>query len=376
MKKLKRSRLMPQNSLKPSVIAWELTRSCTLSCKHCRGAASNKDYSGEFTTEECKKVIDNIASFSSPILIMTGGEPMMRDDIFDLIQYASELGIKPVLATCGHIIDLSTAKKLKKAGILAISISIDGSTPEAHDDFRGIKGAYAKTLEGLNNIIEVGIPFQVNVTVTKHNVNDLPKILDKAIELGAKTLDCFFLVPTGRGSSLHNHEISAEQHESALLWIQSVSQTAPIRVKTTCAPHYARVQKQAKVHSESKKQHPTNDKKSSGHPGHPHGDHNYVSGGCMAGQGFVFISHRGILQGCGFLDIPCGDLRKDNYDFKKLYIESPVFNNLRKPNKYHGKCGICEFRKACGGCRARAYAHTGNYLDEEPGCTYIPKNGK
>ncbi|MCK5834265.1 MAG: radical SAM protein [Lentisphaeria bacterium] len=374
---------MQPKPLKPTVIAWELTRSCYLSCKHCRGAALNKDYTGEFTTEECKKVIDNIATFSSPILIMTGGEPMMRDDIFELIEYASALGIKPVLATCGHMVDLTTAQKLKKAGILAVSISIDGSTPEAHDDFRGIKGAYAKTMEGLNNIIEAGIPFQVNVTVTKHNVDDLPKILDKAIELGAKTLDCFFLVPTGRGSTLHDQEISPEQHESALQWVQKVSQTAPIRVKTTCAPHYARVQKQAKVSSKPKAHpHAMPSAQKSGHPGHPgkpghpHGDPNYVSGGCMAGQGFVFISHRGILQGCGFLDIPCGDLRKNNYDFKTLYLESPVFNALRKPDDYNGKCGICEYRKVCGGCRARAYAHTGNYLDEEPGCTYIPKHGK
>lgn len=371
---------MQPKTLKPTVIAWELTRSCYLSCKHCRGAALNKDYSGEFTTEECKKVIDNIATFASPILIMTGGEPMMRADIFELIEYASKLGIKPVLATCGHMVDLQTALKLKMAGILAISISIDGSTPEAHDDFRGIKGAYAKTIDGLNNIIKADIPFQVNVTVTKHNVDDLPDILDKAIELGAKTLDCFFLVPTGRGSTLHDQEITPEQHESALKWVQESSQTAPIRVKTTCAPHYARVQKQAKTVSKPKNHpHAGPTTQRMGHPekpSHPHGDPSYVSGGCMAGQGFVFISHRGILQGCGFLDIPCGDLRKNNYDFKTLYVESPVFKALRQPDKYNGKCGICEYRKVCGGCRARAYAHTGNYLDEEPGCTYIPKIGK
>ncbi|OVE73902.1 hypothetical protein BVX94_02405, partial [bacterium B17] len=291
-----------QDNETPRVIAWELTRRCSLNCQHCRGNARDENYSDEFTTEECFKVIDNIASQSSLInhqssivLILTGGEPMTRPDIYDISRYATDAGMHTVMAPCGHLITTETAKKMKEAGIEAISISIDGSTPEKHDDFRGVNGAYSRTIEGLKCAIDAGIPFQVNTTVTSQNVNDLTDIYQLAIELGAKTFDVFFLVPTGRGSELKDLEISAEQYENALDWIQKTSENSPIKVKTTCAPHYARLQKQAA-------------------PGAPHS-----SGGCMAGRGFVFISHRGELQPCGFFDRPCGDLRENDYDFMKLY---------------------------------------------------------
>jgi radical SAM protein with 4Fe4S-binding SPASM domain len=352
-------------SLFPSVIAWETTRRCNLNCKHCRGSARDQDYSSEFTTEECFKVIDNIAEGKkslptnpsaaphgmppSPILILTGGEPMMRPDIFDIARYATDKGIYVVMAPCGHLITPETAKQMKDAGIQAISISIDAATEEKHDEFRGTAGAYKKTIAGLQHAIAVGIPFQVNTTVTKLNIGDLPAIYKLACELGAKTFDAFFLVPTGRGSELKDLEISAEEHENALKWIHETSLNSPIRVKTTCAPHYARIQKQ-----------------SSEKGGHP-------SGGCMGGRGFVFISHRGILQPCGFFDMPSGDLRANDYDFMKVYRESKIFNDLRRVDDYQGKCGTCEYRRVCGGCRARALAHTGNYMDEEPSCDYEPR---
>ncbi len=348
----------------PKVIAWEMTRRCMLACKHCRGSARDECYENEFTTEECKKTIDSIANFCSPILIMTGGEPMTRSDIYELAKYASDKGIYPVMAPCGFLITPETAQKMVDSGIKAISISIDGATAESHDAFRGVAGAYEKTMQGLKNAIDAGMKFQVNVTVTKKNIGDLPKILDKAVELGAMTLDLFFLVPTGRGSAIRDLEISAEEQEKALQWVYEVSQTAPLRVKTTCAPHYARIQKQNKKPSETI---------THGAKRHHGGDPNYVSGGCMAGDGFVFISHTGILQTCGFLDIPCGDLRALNYDFQQAYLESDVFNKLRDANNLEGKCGACEYRRVCGGCRARAYGHGGNYLAPEPGCVYIPK---
>jgi len=349
----------------PKVIAWELTRRCMLKCKHCRGAAKDYDYSGEFSTDECKKVIDSISSFCKPILIMTGGEPMMRDDIFELSAYASSLGITPVLAPCGHLIDKKMAKKIKESGIRAISISLDGADAESHDAFRGVAGAYERTMRGLRCAIDEGIPFQINTTVTRHNIEQLPAILQKAIDLGAKTFDLFFLVPTGRGKELLEQEISPKQQERALQWVWEQSRISPIRVKTTCAPHYARIQKQqlAMVNSGGM-----------GERIHPQADIGYVSGGCMGGKGFVFISHRGILQPCGFLDLPCGDLRAGDYDFKRLYEESKVFQDLRNLEIYGGKCGECEYCDVCGGCRARAYAHSGDYLAQEPGCSYVPKS--
>lgn len=363
----------------PRVIAWETTRRCNLNCKHCRGSARDQDYSAEFTTEECLKVIDNIASalLDSPptvnhhlsaeasakekpslvlqsvseggtILILTGGEPMIRPDIFDIARYATDKGIYVVMAPCGHLITPQTAQQMKDAGIKAISISIDAATQEKHDEFRGTADAYKKTIAGLQYAIAAGIPFQVNTTVTKLNINDLPDIYKLACDLGAKTFDAFFLVPTGRGSELKDLEISAEEHENALKWIHETSLHSPIRVKTTCAPHYARIQKQSP--------------EKGGHP----------SGGCMGGRGFVFISHRGILQPCGFFDMPSGDLRANNYDFMKVYRESKIFNDLRRVDDYLGKCGICEFSRLCGGCRARALAHTGNYMDQDPSCNYEP----
>jgi len=331
----------------PRVIAWEITRRCSLACKHCRGSARDMQYAGEFTTDECIKTIDSIAAFSKPILILTGGEPMNRPDIYDLAAHATKQGLHVVMAPCGHLITPETAQKLKASGVRAISISIDGATQAAHDAFRGVPGAYARTLEGLQHAIDAGIPFQLNTTVTRQNADDLPALLEQAIRLGAKTFDLFFLVPTGRGAELRDLEISAKRQEELLNWVYEADRDSPIRVKTTCAPHYARIQKTR-----------------------GNGSAPYVSGGCMGGKGFVFISHTGILQPCGFLDVPSGDLRVADYDFKKAYLESKVFNDLRNEDGYHGKCGICDFRYVCGGCRARAYANTGNYLDEEPGCSY------
>ncbi len=354
-----------RNKQAPKVIAWEMTKRCMLACKHCRGAARDTDYKNELTTEECKKTIDNIAELCSPILIMTGGEPMSRSDIYELAKYASDKGLYPVMAPCGFLITPETAQKMVDSGIKAISISIDGATAETHDAFRGVSGAYDKTMQGLQNAIDVGMPFQINVTVTKNNIDDLPAILEKAIKLGAKTLDLFFLVPTGRGSAIRDLEISPQQHEFALQWVYEMSQTAPLRVKTTCAPHYVRVQKENRKGSDIvQAKHPM------GHGGDP----NYVSGGCMAGDGFVFISHTGVLQTCGFLDIPCGDLREYKYNFERAYHESVVFQQLRDVKNLEGKCGVCEYSALCGGCRARAFGHNGNYLSEEPGCIYVPES--
>ncbi len=370
----------------PRVIAWEITRRCALACKHCRGSARDMQYAGEFSTDECIKTIDSIAAFSKPILILTGGEPMNRPDIYELAAHATKQGLHVVMAPCGHLITPETAKKLKESGVRAISISIDGATEAAHDAFRGVPGAYARTLQGLQHAIDAGIPFQLNTTVTRQNADDLPALLEQAIKLGAKTFDLFFLVPTGRGAELRDLEISAERQEELLNWVYEADRDSPIRVKTTCAPHYARIQKMR--HGLDRKagilpalktsgnEHPHNPGGTSGHPhskgGHPGGNNAqpYMSGGCMGGKGFVFISHVGLLQPCGFLDVPSGDLRAVEYDFKKAYLQSKVFNDLRNEDGYHGKCGICAFRYACGGCRARAYANTGDYLDPEPGCTY------
>jgi MoaA/NifB/PqqE/SkfB family radical SAM enzyme len=318
------SKLETSPTRNPSVVAWEITRRCELKCRHCRGAARDCDYADELSTEECFKAINALAEFSRPMIILTGGEPLMRADIFDVANYATEKGCRVVLATCGHLVTPDVAAKLKAVGVMAVSLSLDAAAAEAHDAFRGIPGAYEKTLAGLEHLKTAGIPFQINTTVSKLNAAELPQILARAIELGAATMDFFFLVPTGRGSGIADLALHPEARDLALEWIAAQAQTAPIRIKTTCAPQYKKFL--------------------------PSATRPFM--GCMGGRGFVFISHTGILQTCGFLDLPCGDLRAEDFDFETLYRNAEVFKNMRTLNPF-------------AGCPARAYARTGNYMVAE-----------
>lgn len=318
----------------PRIVAWEITRRCELKCRHCRGAARDCDYAGEFSTEECFKTIDALAALSKPMIILTGGEPLMRDDIFDVARYATDAGCRVVLATCGHLLTAGVARKLKESGVMAVSVSLDAASAEKHDAFRGIPGAYEKTVAALDHLKAAGIPFQINTTVSTLNVDELPQILETATALGASTLDFFFLVPTGRGSEIAELALDPEARDRALEWIARQAESAPIRVKTTCAPQYKKY-----LNSELRT---LNSEQS----------RNGTFRGCMGGRGFVFISHTGILQTCGFLDLPCGDLRQADYDFETLYKNSDVFQNMRTLNPF-------------AGCPARAYARTGNYMEPE-----------
>ncbi len=334
------------------LIAWEVTRSCMLACKHCRAAAQPTAYADELTTEECHKLLDNIASFAKPIIILTGGEPMLRADIYDIANYAHQLHLPVVMAPCGMLVDDEAVAKMIAAGIHRISISIDGATAASHDAFRGVDGAFDGAMRAIEAAKRAGLDFQINTTVTQHNLHELEALRDLAVSLGASVFNPFLLVPTGRGKDLADQEISAEQYEQALHWLAEQRGRGDIEIRVTCAPHYQRIVRQ----------HPV----AEGPKGHP-------AKGCMGGQGFAFISHRGKVQICGFLETECGDVREANYDFRKIWETSPVFRQMRDPNGYHGRCGYCEFRKVCGGCRARAFAFTGDYLDEEPFCLYEPK---
>ena len=336
----------------PRLIAWEVTRFCLLSCKHCRAAAKATPYSGELNTQECYKLLDNIASFSRPIIILTGGEPMMRPDIYDIAAYGNGLGLPMVMAPCGILIDDETAAKIVNSGIKRISISLDGATAESHDAFRGVEGAFEGTLAGLEAAKRAGLEFQINTTVSKHNLAELPAIRELAIKLGARVFNPFFLVPTGRGKEMADQEISPEQYEQTLRWLAEKQNSPDIMQRVTCAPHYQRILRQMHVTGT----HPVK--------------------GCMGGQSFAFISHRGKVQICGFLELECGDLRRENLDFRKIWETSQVFRRLRDLDSYRGRCGYCEYRKVCGGCRARAYAMTGDYLAEEPYCLYQPHSKK
>ena len=334
----------------PRLIAWEVTRCCMLACKHCRAAARPEPYPGELSTEECFQLLDNIASFAQPIIILTGGEPMLRPDIYDLAAYGRDLGLRMVMAPCGMLINDETAARIYQAGIRHISISLDGATATSHDEFRGVPGAFEGSLRGIEAAKRGGLEFQINTTVTQHNLAELPDILQLATKLGASVFNPFLLVPTGRGKQLAEQEITPQQYEEALSWLAGQQGRQDIQIRVTCAPHYQRILRQRGVAMK----------------GHP-------AKGCMGGQSFAFISHRGKVQICGFLDVECGDVKTENFDFRKIWETSEVFRQMRDPDSYRGRCGYCEFRRVCGGCRARAYALTGDYLAEEPFCTHQPR---
>lgn len=327
----------------PRVIAWEITRRCPLACKHCRAGAADHPYQDEFSTEECLRVLDSFQTPQKPMIIWTGGEPMYREDILQLVTAAGERGFRSVMAPCGMFVTPEKLQALKKAGVMALSLSMDGHTEEAHDAFRCVSGAWQKIMLAMENARKAEMPFQINCTVSKLNVHHLPAIREIAIAQGAKALDLFFLVPVGRGKAMQDLALSPSEMESALRWAFEMDQKGPLHVRETCAPQAYRIWK------------------SLGEPG-------ARPSGCMGGKGFVFISHTGELQPCGFLDVPCGNLRDASYNFPALYQSSPVFCDLRNPRLYQGACGNCAFYEGCGGCRARAYAATGDYLAPETSC--------
>ena len=331
----------------PRLIAWELTRSCPLACKHCRASAGGS-YEGELATDECFRLLDSIAAMAKPIIILTGGEPLLRADICDIAARAVALGLRCVLATCGAPLDDAMAGRIKAAGVEHISVSIDGASAETHDEFRGVEGAFESALRGIEAAKRAGVGFQINTTVTAGNVGELDDIRRLAIELGASVFNPFLLVPTGRGKQLAGMALSAEQYEQTLHRLAAMQADGEIPIRVTCAPHYQRIVRQLGLES-----------------GH--------GAGCMGGKQFAFISHRGKVQICGFLECEAGDVRSSDFDFAEIWRDSQLFAEMRDPSARRGKCGRCEFLEVCGGCRARARAMTGDYLAAEPLCLYQPR---
>jgi len=340
------------------MIAWEITRSCNLTCLHCRASAEYGSYEGEFAMEECFRLLDEIASFSEPVIILTGGEPYLREDIFDVAAYGDRKGLRMVLATNGTLVTDEIARKTRDAGIKRISISLDGRDAKSHDAFRGVAGAFEGSIAGIEAFKKAGVEFQINTTVTRLNLDQIADILKLALDLGAVAHHIFLLVPTGRARDLADQEISSEDYEKTLNWFYETSFTCPIQLKATCAPQYYRIFHQRKKERDIRAT-------ESESPLHT------MTRGCMGGSSFCFISHTGQVQPCGFLEIDCGQLKEKR--FEDIWRHSRVFNDLRDLKKYEGKCGRCEFIKVCGGCRARAFELTGNYLEAEPFCVYEPK---
>jgi heme b synthase len=339
------------------MVAWEVTRSCNLACIHCRASAKYGPYAGELTTDEGLRLLNAIAAFSKPVIILTGGEPLLRPDIFEIATYGDRKGLRVVLATNGTLVTEQIAGNMLRAGIKRVSVSIDGMNAEMHDAFRTVAGAFAGALAGIEAMKTAGMEFQINTTITKSNLDQLPGIMDLAVRLGAAAHHIFLLVPTGRGKEMAEQAISPADYENTLNWFYEKSLNCSIQLKATCAPHYYRILKQRRQGKGMRDQR-------SEDPLHT------MTRGCLGGSSFCFISHTGQVQPCGYLEVDCGQIKEKS--FRDIWNSSTIFEDLRDLNKYKGKCGRCEFIKVCGGCRARAYEITGNYLGEEPFCIYEP----
>jgi heme b synthase len=339
------------------LVAWELTRSCNLACVHCRAAARDRPYEGELSLYECKKVMDEIAEVAKPIIILTGGEPLLREDIFELAGYGDKLGFRMTMATNGTLLTPQIVQKMLSSGIQRISVSIDGASARTHDAFRKVEGAFEGALRGLAFAREANLDFQINTTITRANIEEFPKIYDLAVSLGAVAHHIFMLVPMGRGKDLAGESISAQEYEKTLHWFYERRDKAPLQLKATCAPHYYRIMRQRARAEGAQVNFDTFGLDA-------------LTRGCLGGTGFVFISHIGQVQPCGYLEVDCGNVRDTS--FRQIWQDSPVFKNLRDLAGYEGKCGKCGYIRVCGGCRARAYEMTGNYMAEEPLCLYEP----
>lgn len=375
----------------PRLVFWESTAGCNLACIHCRRiTVADQLLPQDLSTQESFDLIDQIAAFGRPIFVLSGGEPLFRPDIFDIARHAADAGLIVALATNGTLIDAETAGKIKEAGIRRVSISFDGADAETHDIFRG-QGAFDLAIAGMGHLRDIGVPYQINTTVARHNVHQMPETLALAKELGAVALHLFLLVPVGCGVEIaDDQQISAGEYENVLNWMYDAEIKGGIELKATCAPHYFRIVRQRQV--EERRQgifrerpqsmhrqkhagggHPGSGQGHPGGNGHPGGRHamNAMTKGCLAGTGVVFVSHRGEIFPCGYLPLEAGNIRRE--PFQKIWEQSPLFTDLREPDLLGGKCGICEFKRICSGCRARAYGMTMDYLGEEPFCTYEPR---
>src|SRR5271157_1791023 len=386
---------------KPRLVFWEVTKGCNLRCIHCRATATELSSTNDLPITKALNLIKQVSQSFLPILVLSGGEPLFRHDIFDLASYAACLGMRVALATNGTLVTKQMARKILDSGVRRVSISLDGADASTHDAFRGTPGAFDAALRGFQNLRELGMSLQINMTIARHNAHQLPAVLELAKEIGADALHTFLLVPVGCGVDIAAEQmVPAAEYEAILNWFYDRSLEGGIELKATCAPHYFRVMRQRRaaerraatsVHNQTRPVEAGGSKGAIGptemtmpgstgialHPhaapsgsAHPQGM-NAMTKGCLAGTGVCFISHRGEVYPCGYLPVLAGDLNKQS--FGEIWESAPVFQQLRSTDNLKGKCGYCEFRNVCMGCRARAYAASGDYLDEEPFCVYQPR---
>jgi heme b synthase len=342
------------------LVFWETTIGCNLECIHCRRLKTSETLAeNDLTTSQALKLLENIVEAGRPILILSGGEPLLRPDIFEIANKAKELGLVTALATNGTLITEDIAKDIEKSGIQRVSISLDGANEATHDNFRKIQGSFKKAIEGLRHLNRAKVSTQINSTLTRSSIKEIEDLYSLALDLGVDAFHLFMLVPVGCGIEIVDEEIlTPEQCEEVLNRLYEINKEGRLQIKATCAPQYYRIIKQrAKIEGKSLK---TNSNVMAS-----------VTKGCLAGTGVCFISHSGEVFPCGYLPISSGNIK--NKSLKEIWEKSKIFNELRNPGLLKGKCGICEYKNVCSGCRARAYFTFNDYLEEEPCCVYKPR---
>ena len=351
--------MAPKEEYIPKWIAWESTQRCNLNCVHCRCSSDMDAAVGDFNTEEAFKLIDDICEVSQPVMVLSGGEPLLRKDIFEIARYGTSKGLRMCMATNGTLITDEVCQQMIEADIKMVSLSLDGSTAEIHDDFRACPGAFNGVVRAAEILNRNGIKFLINSSFTKRNQKDIGATFKVAKELGATAWYMFMIVPTGRGEDIMNELVSKEDYEEILSWhYQQEKGEDEILMRPTCAPHYYRVVPQmAKAEGVDFKRRSLTFSTGGGK-------------GCIAAQTICLIDCFGNLKPCSYFHSSVGNVKQ--VPFKDLWFNSKTFNDLRNFKEYKGKCGECEFINVCGGCRARADAVYGDYMAEEPFCNYLP----
>jgi len=363
-------------SERPFIVIWEVTRACQLVCTHCRADAIRTRNPFELTTDEGRRLLDDLASFGSPrpLVVLTGGDPFERPDLPELVAHGTRLGLSMALSpSVTDRLTRSVLVELRDAGAKAVSLSLDGASPESHDSFRGVDGVFEATLDAARTVRDVGLRLQINTTVTRGNVLELPRMLQSVLDLRAAMWSVFFLVPTGRGT--HLEPLTAAEEEEVLHWLHDVSTL--VAVKTTEAPHYRRIAIQRTGVDalddvfpvgplRSRLRHDTAELLT----GHEPSRHPRPPIDVNSGRGFAFVDHVGVVYPSGFLPIAVGSVR--DQPFPEIYRGSGLLQGLRNPDGFGGRCGRCEFRTVCGGSRSHAYATTGDPHAEDPSCLYQP----
>ncbi|HKE23984.1 MAG TPA: TIGR04053 family radical SAM/SPASM domain-containing protein [Bryobacteraceae bacterium] len=343
----------------PVLVIWELSQACDLACVHCRASALPDRNPLELTTEEGFRLLETVRCFGDPLMVFTGGDPLKRPDLFALLEKSVGLGLRTTITpSATPLLNEDAIDRFRRCGVARMAISLDGPDASSHDGFRRVEGSFGQTLFGLDYARKVGLPTQINTTITRHNLHRLGEIAGLVCEYGARLWSVFFLVATGRASA--SLDLTAEEYEGVFRFLYGLSRTVPFDIKTTEAQHYRRYVAQQR--------------KAEGLPGkRPWQTLEVIQrqSGINDGRGFVFISHTGEIHPSGFLPVSAGNVRRNS--LVDVYRNSALFRTLRDADNLRGKCGDCEFRNLCGGSRSRSFALTGDYLAEDPKCIYEPR---